>query len=211
MLCATAVFAQETAASLAAKVDSRYNHLKSLECRYRETYDGMGMNRSESGTLLLRKPGRMRWTYDSPKGKVFLLDGKYAISYVPGDAQATRLPIKQLSDLRTPLAFLLGHSELEKELAHLALVPSHIGNTVSSTQQLYTLTGTPARPLGRVTLVKLTVDEDGVIHSMEADEADGTATSFAFDHLHENVPAPAKDFTFTPPPGVSIADGPPLV
>ena len=39
----------------------------------------MGMNRHETGTLLLKKPGRMRWTYAKPAGKLFVLDGNFRL------------------------------------------------------------------------------------------------------------------------------------
>ena len=74
------------------RVDDHYNHLNSLRAHYTERYSGMGMDRSEEGTLLLKKPGRMRWNYANPAGKVFVLDGKFAWFYTPGDAQATRVP-----------------------------------------------------------------------------------------------------------------------
>ena len=74
------------------------------------------MQRTESGTLLLVKPGRMKWEYSSPPGKIFLLDGKYAWFYTKGDAQVQRIPAKELDDLRSPLRFLLGHTNLEKEI-----------------------------------------------------------------------------------------------
>ncbi len=74
------------------------------------------MDKTESGTLVLKKPGRMRWTYDQPAGKVFVLDGKSCVVIHPGTDQAQRVPAKQLDDLRSPLRFLLGHTQLKKEL-----------------------------------------------------------------------------------------------
>ena len=75
--------------AIVRKVDDHYNHLSSLRAHYSEHYSGMGMDRTEEGTLLLKKPGRMRWSYAQPVGKVFVLDGKFAWFYTPGDAQAT--------------------------------------------------------------------------------------------------------------------------
>ena len=83
-----------SAKELAKRVDHHYNSLHSLKAVFTETYQGLGMNRAESGTLLLLKPGRMRWNYNSPPGKVFILDGKFAWSYTPGDAQVQRIPAK---------------------------------------------------------------------------------------------------------------------
>lgn len=186
------------ALSLARKVDAHYNHLHSLEARYTERYQGMGMDRTETGTLTLLKPGRMRWAYDSPPGKLFLLDGKDAISYTPGDAQATRFPEKQLDDLRSPLRFLLGHTDLAKELDGLTLTLVNGG---------YTLSGTPKGMQQRVRSLALTVDAAGLIHVLRIEETDGAVTTFTFTDIRENIPAPAADFQFTPPPGVTVIDG----
>ncbi len=76
------------AQAIVRRVDDHYNHLASLRTAYTEHYAGMGMDRSESGTLLLKKPGRMRWSYAEPAGKVFVLDGKFGWFYTPGDPQA---------------------------------------------------------------------------------------------------------------------------
>ncbi len=123
LLCAAPLFAQTDVHSVAAKVDQRYDHLHTLEARFTETYTGAGMSRTESGTLLLKKPGRMRWDYDQPRPKLFLTDGQTAWFYVPGEHQARRTPVKQLDDLRSPLRYLLGKTKLEKELEGLSLAP----------------------------------------------------------------------------------------
>ncbi len=194
----TAPAQMPSTATLANTVDRHYNHLKSLHARYTERYQGMGIDRTESGTLLLRKPGRMRWSYDTPAGKVFLLNGKDAISYTPGDPQATRLPAKQLDDLRSPLRFLLGHTELAKELDGLSAAPVEGG---------YSLVGTPKGMSERLRTVALTVDPRGLIHTLQIEEVDGARTTFTFTGMQEDVPAPDSAFSFTPPPGVSVVNG----
>src|ERR1700728_2527586 len=75
---------------LAQRVDQRYDRLQSLKAGFCESYAGLGMSRTDIGTLFLRKPGRMMWQYSSPAGKIFLLDGKYALFYAQGDAQVQR-------------------------------------------------------------------------------------------------------------------------
>jgi len=194
---------QPTATELAKKVDTHYNHLHSLETRYAERYQGMGMDRTETGTLTLEKPGRMRWAYDSPPGKVFLLDGTNAISYTPGDAQATRFPEKKLDDLRSPLRFLLGHTELEKELHGLSVTLVNLDG-----QTGYTLWGTPVGMEQRVQSLAVTVDAQGTIHMLRIQETDGAVTTFTFTEMHENVPVNDGDFRFIPPAGVTVIDGP---
>ncbi len=186
------------ALALAHTVDAHYNHLHSLAAHFTERYRGMGMDRTESGTLTLSKPGRMRWAYDAPSGKIFLLDGKYAISYTPGDAQATRTPAKELDDLRSPLRFLLGHTQIAKELDGLTMTLVNGG---------YTLSGVPKGMEKTVQSIGITVDAEGQIRGMRIVQVDGAETSFTFSDIRENVPAPESDFTFVPPPGVTVIDG----
>jgi outer membrane lipoprotein carrier protein len=184
------------------KVDDHYNHLSSLRAHYTERYSGMGMDRTEEGTLLLKKPGRMRWSYAAPVGKVFVLDGKFAWFYTPGDAQATRVPAKQLDDLRSPLRFLLGHTQLKKELENLTVAPEGSG---------YRISGVPRGMEQRVKLLLLGVTAAGVIERMRLEEVDGAVTEFVFSDLKENVPVKDSDFAFVPPAGVTVVEGLPPI
>src|SRR4051794_25717032 len=120
---AALLHAQGNVHAIAEKVDERYNHIRTLEAGFTETYTGAGMTRTESGTLLLKKPGQMRWDYTEPRPKIFVTDGHIAWFYVPGEKQARRAPVKQLDDLRSPLRYLLGTTKLEKELDGLSLAP----------------------------------------------------------------------------------------
>ena len=201
LLCAAPAFAQDVTA-LAGKVDAHYNHLKSLETQYSEHYAGMGIDRTERGTLLLKKPGRMRWAYATPAGKLFVLDGKFAWFYTPGDAQVQRVPAKQLDDLRSPLRFLLGHTQLQKELG---------GLTMSAAGTNFVLSGVPKGMEQRVKSLALTVTGSGTIMGMRLEETDGAVTEFAFSGMKENVPVKDSDFVFTPPAGVPVVDGLPPI
>src|ERR1700690_3101182 len=120
--------------AIAQAVDNHYNHLRTLQAEFTETYRGAGIERTESGSLWLKKPGKMRWEYRSPKEKLFVSDGKDAWFYLPGDRQVRRSSVKKLDDLRSPLGFLLGKTRLEKELDGLSAAPDVApvtpGNTV---------------------------------------------------------------------------------
>lgn len=188
--------------ALLQRVDNHYNHLSSLQAHYSEHYTGMGMDRTEAGTLLLKKPGRMRWSYDTPAGKVFILDGKNGWFYTPGDPQAQRVSAKQLDDLRSPLRFLLGHTQLKKELDQIAVKPTSGG---------YEITGIPKGMSQRVKSLNLGVDSNGLILSMKLEEVDGAVTEFTFSGMKENVAVKDADFVFTPPAGVTVVDGLPPI
>jgi outer membrane lipoprotein carrier protein len=188
--------------ALVRKVDDHYNHLSSLRAHYTERYSGMGMDRTEEGTLLLKKPGRMRWSYAAPVGKVFVLDGKFAWFYTPGDAQATRVPAKELDDLRSPLRFLLGHTQLKKELDNLTVVAEGSG---------FRIAGVPKGMAQRVKLLTLGVTAGGAIETMRLEEVDGAVTEFSFSGMQENVPVKDADFVFAPPAGVAVVNGLPPI
>jgi len=200
------ICAQQKPASahdIATRVDRHYDQLHSLKAAFTESYAGMGVQRAESGELLLSKPGRMRWNYTSPPGKVFVLDGKYAWFYTPGDSQIQRLPAKELDDLRSPLRFLLGHTNLEKELGGLALRSGLNGEFV--------LSGVPKGQENRVANISLTVTPAGVITGIVVEETDGATTKFAFSNEQPDAPVAPKAFHFTPPAGVPVVDSPPPV
>jgi outer membrane lipoprotein carrier protein len=199
--------AQESAQEVAQRVDRHYNQLHSLRAGFTESYEGMGMRRAESGTLLLLKPGRMKWEYAQPAGKLFVLDGASAWFYTKGDAQVQRLPAKKLDDLRSPLRFLLGHTVLEKELANLTVQPAGNGQ--------FTLSGQPKGPGNnldeRVRRLSLTVSTEGAIGAIEIEETDGALTRFTFTHEEPNTPLPPALFHFNPPAGVPVVEAMPPV
>jgi outer membrane lipoprotein carrier protein len=188
--------------ALLKRVDDHYNRLASLRTRYTETYAGMGLTRSESGTLTLKKPGRMLWQYDQPAGKVFVLDSKFAWFYTPGDAQAQRIPAKQMDDLRTPLRFLLGHTQLKKELDSIVVTTAASG---------FHIAGIPKGMQTRVKQLSLDVSPTGEISAMKLEEVDGATTSFTFTEMKEDIPVLNSDFLFTPPPGITIVNGTPPI
>lgn len=195
--------AAPTAQELAQRVDHHYDALHSLKAEFTENYSGLGMQKSECGTLYLRKPSSMLWQYSLPPGKIFLLDGKYAWFYTKGDAQVQRIPAKEVDDLRSPLRFLLGHTELEKEIPGLKLTGASNGR--------FTLTGEPKGQENRMTRLSLTVTSEGEITAIEVEETDGAITRFTFTKEETDVPIPAEMFHFTPPPGVPVVDAPPPV
>lgn len=192
----------QDADALLRRVDQHYNRLISLRARYTERYSGMGINRTESGTLLLKKPGRMRWSYDQPEGKLFVLDGKFAWFYTPGDAQAQRIPAKQLDDLRSPLRFLLGHTQLKKELVNVSVTEDARGIHIA---------GIPQGMEQRISRLTLDVTRSGEIQHMKLEEIDGAITEFEFDQVQENVPTRDADFVFSPPTGITVVNGLPPV
>jgi len=189
--------------AIAQAVDERYNHLRTWQTDFTEIYRGAGTERTESGTLWLKKPGKMRWEYRSPREKLFLSDGRDAWFYVPGERQVRRTAVKKLDDLRSPLAFLLGKTKLEKELQGLSLAsdvaPLVAGDVV--------LRGVPKSLADRVSQVLLEITPEHWISRILVEEVDGSATEYRFNNQRENVVVPDRQFQFAVPDGVEVISG----
>lgn len=198
--------------TLAQAVDEHYNHLHSLQADFTESYRGNGSNRSESGVLWLKKPGKMRWEYRSDEvhpnegkdyAKLFLSDGRDAWFYVPGDQQARREPVRKLDDLRSPISLLLGKTKLEKELQGLALAPDVTPKEAGD----IVLRGVPRNMQNQISEVLLEITPAHQIARIVIEGVDGATTEYKFSDQRENIEIGDGRFRFAPPAGVEVISG----
>ena len=198
---------------LARAVDDHYNHLRSLESDFTETYCGDGAERVESGTLRLKKPRKMRWEYRSPREKLFISDGEEVWFYQPAERQLRKTALRKLDDWRSPLAFLLGNSKLENELQGLSKAvdqsPLYPANTVlrGVPRSVVRQNVVPQSGAGPVSEVLLEITPSSQIVRIVLMEADGATTEFRFAGWKENLELRDSQFQFTPPPGVETVEG----
>src|SRR5436305_1353229 len=174
-------FALPSVSSVARQVDERYNHLQTLTADFTQIYQGPGMERTESGTLWLKKPGKMRWEYRSPEEKLFLSDGHDGWLYLPTEKQVRKSSMKELGDIRSPLAFLLGKTKLEKELAGLSFAP----DIPPLAPENVVLRGVPQALADRVSEILLEITADHRIARIVIQEVDGAATEYRFGEMNE--------------------------
>ena len=188
--------------TVAKAVDEHYNHLRSLQAEFTEIFRGAGMDRTESGTLWLKKPGKMRWEYRSPKDKLFLSDGKNAWFYLPGDKQVRKTPVQKLEDLRSPLGLLLGKTRLEKELRGLGFAP----DVTPLTQGDLVLRGVPQALADRISEILLEITPENRIRRIQIEDVNGATTEYRFEQQREDLEIGDGRFRFTPPPGVETIE-----
>lgn len=202
--CASPIsgFALPSVSSLARQVDERYNHLQTLTAEFTEIYQGSGMDRTESGTLWLKKPGKMRWEYRSPEEKLFVDDGHDGWLYLPAEKQVRKSSMKKLDDIRSPLAFLLGKTKLEKELAGLSFAPDiqtwHEGDVI--------LRGVPKGMEDSLRQVLLEITPEHAISRILLYGTDDSITEYRFGNQKENVAVPDIKFRFSAPPGTEVIE-----
>jgi outer membrane lipoprotein carrier protein len=98
-----------------SRLESRYHAAHTLKATFLERYTENGrLVRVEAGVAYFRRPGKMRWEYESPEKNLFLVDGKSAWFYVPADHTVTRVPAKESADWRTPFALLAGEMKVSR-------------------------------------------------------------------------------------------------
>lgn len=212
----TIISSVSTEPSIVHTLEARYRRASTLKATFYEQYsDGNGGVTAESGTVYFSKPGRMRWEYESPEQKLFIVDATNVWFYVPADHTASRAKVAESSDWRTPLAFLTGKTTLARLCRSIAIVDkasekgTKQGNTAESAENTV-LTCVPREnggdPGDTIQEVLLEVDSDGRLVRVVIRQPGKLETEFRFGAWEENLPIPETKFHFVPPPGVAIVD-----
>jgi outer membrane lipoprotein carrier protein len=179
-------------------IEQRYNRARTLSLDFTERYTVAGRShRPESGSLALQKPGRMRWTYTEPAGKLFVSDGHNAWLYTAADNRVERSTLKASEDLHAPMAFLLGKLDLKKEFKGFETKPAGTDTLLIAQARSDRL---PYES------VQLSVGADYAIHELTVHGRDGSTLGFLFRNEILNPPVPEQAFQFTPPAGADVVD-----
>ena len=104
-------------ADLARSIQQKYDTVRDFSAAFEHRYRG-GVLRKEAverGTMQVKKPSRMRWTYEFPERKVFVADGTRIYSYIPEDKQVIVAPVPAETEATTPALFLSGHGSLSRD------------------------------------------------------------------------------------------------
>src|SRR5436190_2433712 len=129
--------AAPSAADLAARLQKRYESIRDFTADFTQTYRGALLRKptTERGKMLLKKPSRVRFTYDAPEKKVFVSDGTVFRSYYPEDKSGSEYPLPKDDEASTALMFLAGRGSLVRDFTpsvaagapagewHLGLLP----------------------------------------------------------------------------------------
>jgi outer membrane lipoprotein carrier protein len=178
-------------------VEDRYNRTQSLQLAFTESYQQQGRARVEKGDLFLRKPGRMRWQYSAPAGKLFVSDGKFIYSYTPQDNRAEKMKLKETEDMRAPLAFLLGRLDFKKDFREFRARAEDDGVFITAIPKSDKL------PYTEVSFLTAT---NFSIRRLEVKGQDNSILRFTFEKEVKDPPLQDTVFRFSPPPGAEYVD-----
>jgi outer membrane lipoprotein carrier protein len=179
------------AQALVRKVQAAYEKTRDLTARFRQTYtySGFGRKQISTGTLQVKKPGMMRWEYETPAPKIVVVKGSRLVQYEPDENQAYVDEHFDSSGMSAALAFLLGKGDLTKEFE----VTGAEGNV---------LVLRPRVDDPRVERIELTTDADGQIAVTRVVDGAGNVNEIELHDVRRNAGLPDKAFELTLPAGV---------
>jgi len=185
---------------LAARIQQRYDGVRDFEGSFTQSYEGgvLRVKTTESGTVAIKRPGRMRWVYTKPERKEFISDGTKIYSYMPADKQVIvgTLPTDSQT---TPALFLAGRGHLVRDFA------VSFTELPGKPSGLTTLKLVPKRPDPDLEWLILGVDPMSLqIRQLVAADGQGGRSTFTFSDLKENRNLSDKLFAFQIPRGVDV-------
>jgi len=193
---------ESTAPQLAQALQRKYDGIKDFSADFVHKYRGGVLKKeiTESGRLLVKKPGKMRWEYKAPEPKLFVSDGVKVYSYIPQDKQVFVSSMPPGDQLGTPTMFLTGKGNLARDFT-VSLVPPQAGAT-AGTRALKLVPKSPQRDYDWL-IVEMAPDSLE-LRGLVTVDAQGGQSSFSFANLKENTGVADKEFTFTIPRGVDV-------
>jgi outer membrane lipoprotein carrier protein len=209
------------ASTYVKRFEAVYRSQSTLQTTFLEGYTENGhVTRTEAGTAYFRRPGKMRWEYESPERDLFLVDGKIAWFYVPGDHTVMRVPAKQSTDWRTPLALLAGEMKVSRVCSRVELAASEKPEQQQDVLLRCQLRGVNAGQTsadsdpgksepgekGEVVFFEIARDT-GELARLLVRQSGGVQVEFRFANWRMNPSLPESLFQFQVPRGVAIVNG----
>ena len=185
----------------AGRVQTHVNGIRDFSADFVQSYEGGALRKraTERGRVLIKKPGRMRWTYTAPEEKLFVADGTRMYFWVPADKQVVVRNVPPDSEAATPLLFLTGKGELVRDfVVSYTTLPEAPPDTVA-------LKLVPRRQERDYDWLTLVVDRHSLaLRMLVAGDSQGGVSTFSFSNLKENVGLPDGNFTFKVPRGADV-------
>jgi len=180
-----------------ARIEARYRDLTSLQLEFTESHTSRATGRTltESGGLLAARPRRMRWQYETPEKKLFVLNGDLAWFWLPEEELVYRMRLEGRDSRRLPALFLTGE-------AHLTDDYQAVGRADDGSIELRPRSGSD-----EYETLLLSIDPATYrVTALQVVDALGNVTRFDFSAEEHDVTVPDGAFEFEPPPGTEIVD-----
>jgi outer membrane lipoprotein carrier protein len=185
------------------RVQAWLDETRDLKARFEQALisGAFGAGLSESGSMVLARPGRMRWDYMDPEVKVALVEGDRTSLYIEEDGQMWE---GRLDEAETLLPSLLAGEE-RLELLFTATLES---GPEGSGRGVYRLRLVPRGTSDTFEGVVLTLRHPlYALEEVEVLDLAGNRMRYRFFEIERNTGLPPAAFRFEPPPGTEILSG----
>ena len=189
---------------VARDIQQRYERIRDFSADFEHVYEGglLRKKTTERGTVLVKKPGKMRWTYTTPERKEFVSDGRKIYSYIPQDKQVIVTDVPAADEASSPALFLAGKGDVLRDFTVTE-------SDVPHAKDEWAIKLVPKRPQQEYDWLVLVVGRAAFdLHRLVTADAQGGTSTFVFTNLRENIGTPDSTFVFKIPRGVDvITDG----
>jgi outer membrane lipoprotein carrier protein len=186
--------------ALVDRMQGFYEKTADFTASFRQDYTYKTFHRTQtsSGKVAFLKPAMMRWDYEKPVAKTFVLSEEKVYAYDPEAMTMTITAIKS-NELSASVTFLWGVGRLEKEFS--------IAREACETCKGTLLELKPLRSDPRFQKVQLEVDPKTaqVLRSTVIDP-DGSENSITFSDMKTNQGVPKDRFKIKPPEDTQVVD-----
>jgi outer membrane lipoprotein carrier protein len=189
------------APEVAAALQKKYDHIADFTADFVHEAEGglLRKKQIESGTVRVKKPGKMRWDYKSPEPKLFLSDGHRIYLHVPADNQVIISPVPEQDQATTAVLFLVGKGNLTRDFT--------VTYADGGGPDTYALRLQPKLPERDYDWLQLVVDRRTLqIRTLTAADNQGGRSTFQFSNFKENTGLSDKTFTFKIPRGADVTN-----
>jgi outer membrane lipoprotein carrier protein len=190
--------------TVARDVQRKYDRVSDFSADFVHSYRGgvLKQQATERGTVLVKKPGKMRWEYTAPEKKLFVSDGHKIYSYIPQDRQVIIGTMPSDERAPTPALFLTGKGDISRDFnaAFDKVAEAPPGSLV--------LKLTPKRREPEYESLTLVLDPDTLsLRMLITVDSQGGRSAFTFSNLKENVGVADNQFVFKMPRNVDVVTG----
>jgi len=195
----------DMALQVAAAVQAFYDQTSDVSADFQQTYVHRLYNRTERsrGQVVFKKPGKMRWDYAKPNGKIIVADGQRVLIFEPGQKGEPDQVIEQkveAAQLPQAMAFLMGTGRLEDDFNFRLLDPKREGFPTGHVLELR-----PKRPTPHYQRILFYVESRpevrGLVRRLLVIDEHGNRNRFDFAKLRFNTKVADARFAWQPPKG----------
>jgi outer membrane lipoprotein carrier protein len=187
--------------TLARDLQRKYDGVTDFSADFVHSYRGgvLKQQATERGTLLVKKPGKMRWEYTAPEKKLFVSDGHKIYSYIPQDRQVIVGTMPRDEHAQTPALFLTGKGDITRDFN------ASFDKVAEAQPGTFVLKLTPKRREPEYESLTLVLDPKTLtIQMLITVDAQGGRSAFTFSNLKENVGVTDNQFVFRMPRNVDV-------